>query len=221
MADNEWMNFTWDDCVTRYESLKSYTSPDNFVHICAVHMLKLIEVIQKDETFPQVRKVISHEMLRLTLPGEKSGEVDVAYYDSNYYVGFGILEQVIVPFEKAVEIIKHYLEKLDGLNASGVMSRLSTHSLGGPHEKWEPERIQANYENLPPMWMYPQFVSDLKLQLMYAKSGLEEYVKQHNPPNTLITKALDRLETIDTLIQTVEQIELERRSENILNELDK
>jgi hypothetical protein len=221
MADNEWMNFTWEDCIARYESLKSYTSPESFVHICSVHMLKLINVVQEDEAFPQVRKVISHEMLRLALPDNKLGEVNVAYYDSNYYVSFGILEKVTVPFDKTVVTIKHYLEKLDTLNTSGVMSRLSTHSLGGPYEKWEPERIQAKYENLPPMWMYPRFVYDLKLQLMYAKSGLEEYIKKHNPPNTLITKALDRLETVDSLIQTVEQIDLERRSENFLNELDK
>ncbi len=220
MTDSEWMNFTWEDCIARYEGLKSYTSPDNLFHICAVHMLKLINVIQEDETFPQVRKVISHEMLRLALPDNKLGEVNVAYYDSNYYVSFGILEQVTVPFDKAAVTIKHYLEKLDILNASGIMSRLSTHLLGNPYEKWEPERIQAKYENLPPMWMYPQLVYDLKLQLMYAKSGLEEYVKKHNPPNTLITKALDRLETIDSLIQTVEQIDLKHRSQNFLKGLD-
>jgi hypothetical protein len=219
MNDKDWMNFTWDDCVTRYESLKSYTSPENLFHICAVHMLTLINAIKEDETFPQVRKVISHEMLRLGLPDNKLGEVDVAYYHSNYFVSFGIMEQVIVPFEKAVETIKQYLENLDRLNASGAMSRLSM--LGGPHEKWEPERIQAQYENLPPMWMYPQLVSDLKIQLMYAKSALEEYIKQHNPPNPLITKALERIETIDTLIQTVELIDLKHRSENFLNELDK
>jgi hypothetical protein len=201
------MNFeSWDACVTRYERLKQ---SEHWSKLAAA-MLTLIERIRKDRTFPVTVHTVSHGWLRIGPvsddPTYRPG-VWVGWRAPNYYwigVGsFGTRNRVTVSADKAVMMLKRYLQNLKNIDPA-YRQFAASHT---DTEDWTRERLMERFNTLELESVAPKLRETVSAQLTEARGYVEQL---HSIVDGFETQAnaqelLDGvLERLDRVLNSVE-----------------
>lgn len=197
------MTEDWAACYARYEQLKGR----EHWSALASAMLRLIDRIRADITFPETVQVVSHAWLRIGPPSSEPNyrpAVWVGWRKPNYYwfgVGsFGTKNRVTVSSERAVIMLKRYLANLEHLDPLYARYAESI-----PVDQWSREALAQRYAQLDAAQALPVLVDDLTTQardirtyvelLHEAVSGLDQ-IQGADHAIEEILRRLDRLNAL-------------------------
>jgi hypothetical protein len=208
------MSDTWEDCVKRYEYLKQ---SEHWLAL-ATAMLRLIEKIQQDKSFPETIHLVSHAWLRIGPMVEDPTyrpSVWVGWRKPNYYwigVGsFGTQRRITVSADRALPMLKRYLKHLSKIDPE-FAPFASTEELLEPVDQWAKDVLETKYAQLTIDEVLPTLAEDVAAQvadvreigdqlrdilnsleqMQEAEKALEELLKRADRISTLISTGLER-----------------------------
>lgn len=173
---------TWDDCVKRYEYLKQH---EHWAALAAA-MLKLIEDIRQDRSFPETLHVVSHAWLRIGPVVQDSGyrpSVWVGWRKPNYYwmgIGsFGTQRRITVTADNAVPMLKRYLALLAVIDPEFALIAPAPMPESASDEdeavdQWSKDALEAKYAHLSTDEVLPALAEDISGQV----DGVREIADQ-------------------------------------------
>jgi hypothetical protein len=196
----------WAHCYARYEILKGREHWASLANA----MIRLIDRIRADASFPETVHVVSHAWLRIGPPSDGPHyrpAVWVGWRKPNYYwigVGsFGTHNRVTVSADKVVPMLKRYLHNLHRLDPA------YTHyaELPAPaSDPWSREEVEARYGALnigPFVNALAEDIGGQALDIRGYVEQLHEAVKgldQIHGADEAINAIMTRLERITTLL---------------------
>jgi hypothetical protein len=181
---------TWDDCVKRYEYLKQ---SEHWTALASA-MLRLIEKIQQDRTFPPTVHIVSHAWLRIGPVIEDESYrpgVWIGWRKPNYYwigIGsFGTQRRITVSADKALPMLKRYLKLLPKIDPEFAQYV--------PPDEWTRDALETKYARLPAGEVMPVLAEDVAGQV----ADVRELADQ-------LRDILNRLEQMDEAQHTLDEL---------------
>lgn len=199
------MSDSWAECYARYEQLKGR---ENWSAL-AIAMVRLIDRIRADPTFPETIQFVSHAWLRIGPPSPEPKyrpTVWVGWRKPNYYwigVGsFGTKNRIIVSAEKAVPMLKRYLSNLNRIDPA-YPKYIET----PPADHWSKEELEKRYSAVETEQMMPTVAEDITVQTRDIRNYVEQLheavsgLDQINGANQAIEEILKRLDRIGDILE--------------------
>lgn len=195
-------NASWLECYARYELLKNRDQWNTL----AQAMIKLIDRIRADASFPDTIHFVSHAWLRIGPPSTEPNyrpTVWVGWRKPNYYwigVGsFGTRNRITVSSDKVVPMLKRYLKNLAQLDPTySEYAELPPE----PVDPWTKTAVEARYQGLPNNQIAATLVEDITAQTR----DIRDYVEQLHEAVAGLEQIVGADQAIEAILRRIDRI---------------
>lgn len=195
-------NASWLECYARYELLKNRDQWNTL----AQAMIKLIDRIRADASFPDTIHFVSHAWLRIGPPSTEPNyrpTVWVGWRKPNYYwigVGsFGTRNRITVSADKVVPMLKRYLKNLAQLDPTySEYAEIPSE----PVDPWTKTAVEARYHKLANDQLAATLVEDITAQTR----DIRDYVEQLHEAMAGLEQIAGADQAIEAILRRIDRI---------------